>query len=121
VAGVGVGEVGPLASTESRLTREQAVNAFAKVRLVSAGETFEGRTIAVVTTSIEDVIERCNGDSHNLYAECMLKRMGHEVTQEPGSWTNGGVGPANETRGAAAQGAGTGLRRLHAESRMVPA
>src|SRR5262249_46375110 len=46
-------------------------------------------TVAVVTTTMEDALERCNGDSQNLYAEAMIKRIGHEVTHEPGSWTNG--------------------------------
>lgn len=87
--GVSIGGVPGLSSPGSRLTRDQATNAFAKIRLAAAGEVLEGRTIAVVTTSLEDVIERCNGDSQNLYAECMFKRMGHQVTREPGSWANG--------------------------------
>ncbi|MFZ4576184.1 MAG: D-alanyl-D-alanine carboxypeptidase, partial [Phycisphaerales bacterium] len=37
------------------------------------------------------VLERCNSDSMNLYAEALLKRSGYEVTKEPGSWANGGA------------------------------
>jgi D-alanyl-D-alanine carboxypeptidase/D-alanyl-D-alanine-endopeptidase (penicillin-binding protein 4) len=43
----------------------------------------------IISTPIATVITRCNSDSQNLYAECLLKRIGHELTGEPGSWTNG--------------------------------
>ena len=60
------------------------------VRLVSAEEAAtEGRVLAVVSTPIAEVLKRCNTDSANLYAECLLKRIGHDVTGEPGSWANG--------------------------------
>lgn len=49
----------------------------------------EGELVAVVQTPLEVVLERCNVDSHNLYAEALLKRLGHEVTGQPGSWANG--------------------------------
>ncbi len=39
--------------------------------------------------AITDILSRCNGDSHNLYAEALIKRVGNAVTGEPGSWTNG--------------------------------
>lgn len=47
------------------------------------------RTIAVVNTPIQEVLRRCNVDSENLYAEAMFKRLGYQVTKEPGSWING--------------------------------
>lgn len=47
------------------------------------------RTVAVITTPMFDVIERTNTDSYNLYAEALFKRIGHEVTSDPGSWDNG--------------------------------
>ena len=87
-AGVAVGEAA--ASPDGkRLSREQLARALKAVRLAGAGEAFNGRTVAAVTTAIEDVLARCNGESHNLYAEAMIKRVGHDVTREPGSWTNG--------------------------------
>ena len=43
----------------------------------------------VITTPISTAIKRCNTDSENLYAECLLKRIGYALTGEPGSWTNG--------------------------------
>ena len=62
----------------------------ASVRLANEGEeTGTGKVIAVVTTSIAEVLKRCNTDSENLYAESLIKRIGHAVTKEPGSWTNG--------------------------------
>ncbi len=61
-----------------------------QVRLARPEERFDGlRTLAVVTTPIADVLERVNTDSHNLYAEALIKRVGHEVSGEPGSWENG--------------------------------
>ncbi|MCA9295767.1 MAG: D-alanyl-D-alanine carboxypeptidase/D-alanyl-D-alanine-endopeptidase [Phycisphaerales bacterium] len=43
----------------------------------------------IISTPIATVITRCNSDSQNLYAECLIKRIGHELTGEAGSWTNG--------------------------------
>jgi serine-type D-Ala-D-Ala carboxypeptidase/endopeptidase (penicillin-binding protein 4) len=49
-----------------------------------------GQTIGpVICTPISTVITRCNTNSDNLYAECLLKRIGHAMTSEAGSWTNG--------------------------------
>jgi len=47
------------------------------------------RTIAVITTPLGDVLKRTNTDSYNLYAEALIKRIGHEITSDPGSWKNG--------------------------------
>jgi D-alanyl-D-alanine carboxypeptidase/D-alanyl-D-alanine-endopeptidase (penicillin-binding protein 4) len=43
----------------------------------------------IIYTPIETVITRCNRDSENLYAEALLKRMGFQLTGQPGSWLNG--------------------------------
>jgi serine-type D-Ala-D-Ala carboxypeptidase/endopeptidase (penicillin-binding protein 4) len=52
----------------------------------------EGDLIApVISTPIATVIERCNRDSQNMYAEALLKRIGAETTSQPGSWQNGGA------------------------------
>lgn len=60
------------------------------VRLAESDETFgELSSLVVVTTPLQDVLDRINQDSHNLYAECVFKRLGHEVSGEPGSWSNG--------------------------------
>ncbi|MHC4800597.1 MAG: D-alanyl-D-alanine carboxypeptidase/D-alanyl-D-alanine endopeptidase [Planctomycetota bacterium] len=49
-----------------------------------------GRTIGpVIRTPISNALTRCNTDSQNLYAEALLKRIGHALTNEPGSWFNG--------------------------------
>ncbi|MDF1810020.1 MAG: D-alanyl-D-alanine carboxypeptidase/D-alanyl-D-alanine-endopeptidase [Phycisphaerales bacterium] len=47
------------------------------------------KTVAVITTPIFDVLERTNTDSYNLYAEALIKRIGYEITSDPGSWENG--------------------------------
>jgi len=60
------------------------------VRLIGADEPYNAqRTVAKVTTPLSDVLRRCNRDSHNLYAEALIKAVGHQTTGESGSWTNG--------------------------------
>ncbi len=62
----------------------------ASVRLVREDERFDdARDIAVISTPLTDIVRLCNVESINLYAEALLKRMGHEVTQAPGSWAGG--------------------------------
>ncbi|HYE61506.1 MAG TPA: D-alanyl-D-alanine carboxypeptidase/D-alanyl-D-alanine-endopeptidase [Phycisphaerales bacterium] len=61
------------------------------VRLAQPQESLAGgRAIAAVHTPIADVLRRCNADSENMYAEALLKRVGHAVTKDSGSWNNGG-------------------------------
>lgn len=60
-------------------------------RLAGPTEVFAaGRVLAAVSTPMSEVLKRCNSDSANLYAECLLKRSGNAVTREPGTWENGG-------------------------------
>lgn len=62
----------------------------AMVRAAQHDDSADGsRLLAVVSTPMGDVMRRCNEDSQNMYAEALIKRLGHEVTREPGSWTNG--------------------------------
>ncbi|VAX42841.1 D-alanyl-D-alanine carboxypeptidase, partial [hydrothermal vent metagenome] len=62
----------------------------AAVRLADPDETLpEGELAAIITTPLQEVLNRCNTDSINLYAEALLKRIGHEVTREQGTWDNG--------------------------------
>jgi serine-type D-Ala-D-Ala carboxypeptidase/endopeptidase (penicillin-binding protein 4) len=48
-----------------------------------------GTVVHVIQTPIADVLRRCNKDSQNLFAECLLKRALHEITGRPGSWADG--------------------------------
>jgi D-alanyl-D-alanine carboxypeptidase/D-alanyl-D-alanine-endopeptidase (penicillin-binding protein 4) len=60
------------------------------VRLAEASEGLSGgQSVAVIATPMTDVLRRCNTFSENLYAECLLKRAGREVSGQPGSWQNG--------------------------------
>jgi len=43
----------------------------------------------VIVTPLRTILARCNQDSENLYAESLLKRIGHELNGESGSWSNG--------------------------------
>ena len=45
--------------------------------------------VAALDTKLSAVLNRANKDSMNLYAECLCKRLGHEVAGESGSWVNG--------------------------------
>ncbi|MEX0887701.1 MAG: D-alanyl-D-alanine carboxypeptidase/D-alanyl-D-alanine-endopeptidase [Phycisphaeraceae bacterium] len=42
-----------------------------------------------VQTTLPLVLMRTNQDSQNMFAEALIKRMGHAVTGEAGSWENG--------------------------------
>lgn len=62
------------------------------VRIAVEGEDLVAASsapFAVITTPLATVLQRCNVDSQNLYAECLLKRTAFEVTQQPGSWSTG--------------------------------
>lgn len=47
------------------------------------------RQVGAVATPLTTAIARCNVESQNLYAECLLKAVGHKVTGQPGSWSSG--------------------------------
>ncbi len=77
-AGIPVGD-GPHAGAPNPAV--SLIGAEAKVR--------RERVLARITTPLPDVLRRCNRDSHNLYAEALIKRIAHETTKEPGSWAGG--------------------------------
>lgn len=59
-------------------------------RLATENESlFGGEVIQVIQTPLQQVLDRCNMDSYNLYAEALCKRMGHEVSGGAGSWKTG--------------------------------
>jgi D-alanyl-D-alanine carboxypeptidase/D-alanyl-D-alanine-endopeptidase (penicillin-binding protein 4) len=100
------------------------------VRRAAEGETFgDARTVAVVTTHLSDILKRCNNDSQNLYAEALIKRIGAEVTGEPGSWTNGAavmrmvlserLGPQAAAGAVIADGSGMSRGNLVSPSTLV--
>ncbi|MCL4220680.1 MAG: D-alanyl-D-alanine carboxypeptidase/D-alanyl-D-alanine-endopeptidase [Phycisphaerales bacterium] len=73
-----------------RVGKEGGAKGIDAVRLVAPDERIAGgQAVVVVRTSIADVLRQCNNDSHNLYAEALLKRVAHEVNHEPGSWESG--------------------------------
>lgn len=100
-------------------------------RLARADEDFSGATVIhVVQTPMERILARCNKDSYNLYAECLLKRMGNAVTGAPGTWSNGAtvirmalldrLGPAAGQAIAVADGSGMS-RENRVTARMLAA
>ncbi len=48
-----------------------------------------GQTLRVVENPLPVILARCNKDSHNLFAESLLKRVGRQFTGAPGGWQNG--------------------------------
>ncbi len=78
------------------------------VRVASENEDLQGGTVIhTIATALDTALARCNEDSHNLYAECFIKRMGHEISGAPGSWRNG----ASVIRMAVNQRLGEGAAR----------
>jgi D-alanyl-D-alanine carboxypeptidase/D-alanyl-D-alanine-endopeptidase (penicillin-binding protein 4) len=82
-------------------------------RTVQAGEpATQGQTVGpVIQTPIKAVVQRCNTESQNLYAESLLKRIGFaKAGGQSGSWTNGGAALAQAIDERL--GAGTAARGL---------
>lgn len=86
--------------------------AVGRARTAAPGDpSFAGGTVlAEATSPIAMVIERCNEDSQNMYAESLLKRIGAARSRAPGTWTNGctALAAAIDER----LGAGTAARYL---------
>lgn len=59
------------------------------VRLGLGERRPEAQPIHRVETLLPAVLRRTNQESENLYAEALLKRMGHQLTGSPGGWENG--------------------------------
>jgi len=78
----------------------------------------------VMRMQLAKVIERCNEESQNMYAEALFKRMGAARTGTPGSWSNGAeavaaaiaerLGP--QARAAYTGSDGSGLSRRNSVS-----
>lgn len=69
---------------------EDAGIAVGEIRRVTDSEQVAGALpIAEVRTPLAEVMGRCNRDSQNLFAEALIKRLGHEATGDPGSWSSG--------------------------------
>ena len=49
----------------------------------------EGEALHAVETTLKIVLQRCNKDSQNLFAEALLKRLGRARGGDRGSWENG--------------------------------
>lgn len=60
-----------------------------QVGRVTPKDPEDGRLLAEVRSTLPAVITRCNRDSQNLFAESLIKRIGHQATAQPGSWANG--------------------------------
>ena len=59
-------------------------------RAATADDDFSNaKVLHVVRSTLPTVLARCNMDSENLFAESLIKRVGHDVTRTPGSWNNG--------------------------------
>jgi len=59
------------------------------VRRVHPASTTSGETIFIHKTPLQDALRRCNTDSHNLYAESLLKRISASATNRAGTFDEG--------------------------------
>lgn len=75
---------------DAKLTENGKLPAVRFVNELEELKAEENRAFAVISTPIDVALRRCNTDSQNLYAECLLKRLAFEVTQQPGRWETGG-------------------------------
>lgn len=75
-----------------------------------------------ITTDIAAVLERCNHDSDNMFAEALLKRLAHAVTGRSGSRAEGGrivtatVERLTGSTGELVVADGSGMSRLNSVS-----
>jgi len=58
-------------------------------RVESQEQLGKGEFVASNETPLLSVLARANKNSVNMMAECLCKRLGHDATQQPGSWENG--------------------------------
>lgn len=81
-----------IAANQSMVARDANGNAVPiNVRIATPEERwdFKEPALVAVQTPLAPILRRSNVDSHNLYAEAMIKAIGHKVTGQPGSWANG--------------------------------
>jgi len=97
------------------------------VRLATGTDPdFQGPIVGpAIVTPIRLILERCNHDSYNLYAEALLKTIGSKVHGAPGSYANGSRAIHDAVRNQEASHAvnlqvadGSGMSR---ENRVSPA
>jgi len=77
-----------------------------------------------IVTPMATVLERCNVESRNIYADALLKRAAHEATHRPGSWRDGAALVRREVRARTGTDVvevadGSGMSRRNAVSPMV--
>lgn len=98
------------------------------VRVAAAGDAAPGTEGVgpAIPMPLSEVIKRCNEESHNMYAEALLKRIGAARSRQPGSWANGtaALAAAIDERlgaGTAAKGyAGSDGSGLSRDNRVAP-
>ncbi len=87
------------------------------VRSAKGDEQFNSAPFGrVIQTRLDTVLRRANTDSENMYAEALLKRLGHAGTGQSGSWANGAaiiraqlskhLGPGLATQAVISDGSG---------------
>lgn len=92
-----------------RALRDRGIEV-ATTRIASPSDpTPTGESLGVIETPISVVLERTNTDSANLYAECLLKRLGAASVNQgvsvgpnwiAGSWSNGTAALRDAVQGA---------------------
>jgi len=80
------------------------------VRRADDREVFDGQPILIIKTPMVEVLKRCNTDSYNLHAEALFKRLGYDLTSQPGSWALGAASMRSTLIDELGPGALEGLR-----------
>jgi serine-type D-Ala-D-Ala carboxypeptidase/endopeptidase (penicillin-binding protein 4) len=88
------------------------------VEHIPTGTKLAGRVIFTQTTPLQTTLQRSNTDSHNLYAESLLKRISAEATRRSGTFDEGATvveevisQRLNEAGRSAAVADGSGMSR----------
>jgi D-alanyl-D-alanine carboxypeptidase/D-alanyl-D-alanine-endopeptidase (penicillin-binding protein 4) len=69
--------------------RKNGIEVNSVERVLPSSSKSQGDSLLVRRTPIGHALQRSNRDSHNLYAEALLKRLSASVTQRPGSFDEG--------------------------------
>jgi len=88
--GTVVTDPGALAGTSLQASLAKAgIASTGQLLRIAPDAKFDGTLLAFHETPILSVLTRANTDSVNMMAEGLCKRLGHDATDQPGTWQNG--------------------------------
>jgi len=78
-------------NTFASLLRSNEISVRSVTRVLEQDPPSTGEELYVRITPIKDALLRSNRDSHNLYAESLLKRLSASATKRPGTFDEGAI------------------------------